>query len=100
MARLRLDLGAEPADVDVDGSGIADLVGAPDTVEQLPPRESAAGMCSEGRQELELLSAVVPTLLATTFFEPQPTTAEATEDFDAAEEIDAGPLGGPPASAA
>jgi Kef-type K+ transport system membrane component KefB len=47
-----------------------------------------------------ILSAVVPTLLARTFFEPQPTSAEASEDFDAAEEIDAGPLGGPPARAA
>jgi hypothetical protein len=47
-----------------------------------------------------ILSAVVPTLLATTFFEPHPTSAEASEDFDAAEEIDAGPLGGPPARAA
>ena len=43
-----------------------------------------------------ILSAVVPTLLATTFFEPQPTTAEGSEDFDAAEEIDAGPLSVPP----
>jgi len=43
-----------------------------------------------------ILSAVVPTLLATTFFEPQPTTADASEDFDAAEEIDAGPLSMPP----
>jgi Kef-type K+ transport system membrane component KefB len=39
-----------------------------------------------------ILSAVVPTLLATTFFEPRLATAEASEDFDAAEEIDAGPL--------
>jgi Kef-type K+ transport system membrane component KefB len=46
-----------------------------------------------------ILSAVVPTLLATTFFEPQPASAEASEDFDAAEEIDAGPLAGPPARA-
>jgi Kef-type K+ transport system membrane component KefB len=43
-----------------------------------------------------ILSAVVPTLVATTFFEPQPTGAEAFEDFEAAEEIDAGPLPVPP----
>ena len=38
-----------------------------------------------------ILSAVVPTLIATTFFEPI-LPPEAMEDFDAAEEIDAGPL--------
>jgi Kef-type K+ transport system membrane component KefB len=42
-----------------------------------------------------ILSAVVPTLIATTFFEPRVAGAEAVEDFDAAEEIDAGPLGSP-----
>jgi Kef-type K+ transport system membrane component KefB len=39
-----------------------------------------------------ILSAVIPTLIATTFFEPVPPGREAMEDFDAAEEIDAGPL--------
>jgi Kef-type K+ transport system membrane component KefB len=39
-----------------------------------------------------ILSAVVPTLLATTFFEPRAVGADALEDFDAAEEIDAGPI--------
>jgi Kef-type K+ transport system membrane component KefB len=43
-----------------------------------------------------ILSAVLPTLIATTFFEPQPTGNEAFEDFEAAEEIDAGPLRPPP----
>ncbi len=43
-----------------------------------------------------ILSAVVPTLIATTFFEPQSTGPEAFEDFDAAEAIDAGPLPRPP----
>ncbi len=38
-----------------------------------------------------ILSAVVPTLLATTFFEPQVASGEASEDLEAAEEIDAGP---------
>jgi Kef-type K+ transport system membrane component KefB len=46
-----------------------------------------------------ILSAVIPTLLATTFFEPQPAGAEAFEDFEAAEEIDAGPLPLPPHAA-
>jgi Kef-type K+ transport system membrane component KefB len=39
-----------------------------------------------------ILSAVVPTLIATTFFEPTVARGEAQEDLDAAEEIDAGPL--------
>jgi Kef-type K+ transport system membrane component KefB len=43
-----------------------------------------------------ILSAVVPTLIATTFFEPQPAGDETFEDFEAAEEIDAGPLRPPP----
>lgn len=43
-----------------------------------------------------ILSAVVPTLIATSLFEPQPATDEAFEDFEAAEEIDAGPLRLPP----
>jgi Kef-type K+ transport system membrane component KefB len=43
-----------------------------------------------------ILSAVVPTLIATSFFEPQPAGDEAAEDFEAAEEIDVGPLRRPP----
>ena len=43
-----------------------------------------------------LLSAVVPTLIATTFFEAQPAGDEVFEAFEAAEEIDAGPLRRPP----
>jgi len=46
-----------------------------------------------------ILSAVVPTLIATTFFEPQAAGDEAFEDFEAAEEIDAGPLRLPPHTA-
>jgi Kef-type K+ transport system membrane component KefB len=38
-----------------------------------------------------ILSAVVPTLLATTFFEPQVPAEEDFEDAEAAEEIDASP---------
>ncbi len=39
-----------------------------------------------------ILRALVPTVIATTFFELKPAGAEAFEDFEAAEEIDAGPL--------
>lgn len=39
-----------------------------------------------------ILSAVLPTLLATTFFEPEDTGPADFDDFEAAEEIDAGPL--------
>ena len=38
-----------------------------------------------------ILSAVVPTLIATTFFEPDQAAGDALEDLEAAEEIDAGP---------
>lgn len=57
--RLRFDLGAEPSHVDVDGSWIADLVGSPDTVEQLATRVGAAWVGGEHRKELELLWAKV-----------------------------------------
>jgi len=46
-----------------------------------------------------ILSAVIPTLLATTFFEPQAAADAAFEDFEAAEEIDSGPLPLPPHAA-
>lgn len=36
-----------------------------------------------------ILSAVVPTLIATQFFEPRPASARSAEDVEAAEEIDA-----------
>jgi Kef-type K+ transport system membrane component KefB len=39
-----------------------------------------------------ILSAVVPTLIATTFFEPTRRTGLQSEEVDAAEEIDAGPV--------
>jgi Kef-type K+ transport system membrane component KefB len=45
-----------------------------------------------------ILSALVPTVIATTFFEPELSGDEAFEDFEAAEEIDAGPLRLPPRS--
>jgi len=43
-----------------------------------------------------ILSAVVPTLIATKFFEPHVVEPSGLEEFDAAEEIDAGPLRRPP----
>jgi hypothetical protein len=46
-----------------------------------------------------ILSAAVPTLIATTFFEPEPASDAGFEDFKAAEEIDAGPLHVPPHAA-
>ena len=39
-----------------------------------------------------ILSAVVPTLIATTFFEPRRRTELEAEELDATEEIDAGPV--------
>lgn len=46
-----------------------------------------------------ILSAVVPTLVATTFFEPRVRAAIELEEIEAAEEIDAGPLPHPALSA-
>jgi Kef-type K+ transport system membrane component KefB len=46
-----------------------------------------------------ILSAVIPTLIATTSFEPEAASDEAFADFEAAEEIDAGPLRLPPHAA-
>jgi Kef-type K+ transport system membrane component KefB len=46
-----------------------------------------------------ILSAVIPTVIATTFFEPLAATDQAFEDFEAAEEIDAGPVPVPPHAA-
>ncbi len=41
----------------------------------------------------------MPTLVATSFFEPEVASDEAFEDFEAAEEIDAGPVPVPPHAA-
>jgi Kef-type K+ transport system membrane component KefB len=46
-----------------------------------------------------ILSAVVPTLIATTFFEPRMTEDIEAEEIEAADEIDAGPLRRPRPSA-
>lgn len=47
-----------------------------------------------------ILSAVVPTIIATTFFEPHIRNAVELEEVDAAEEIDAGPVRHPRPDAA
>lgn len=43
-----------------------------------------------------ILSAVIPTVVATTFFEPERAIGDAFEDFEAAAEIDMGPAPHPP----
>ena len=52
---LGAELGAEAADVDVDGAGAAEVVVAPDLLEQLLAAEDAARVLGEVLQELELL---------------------------------------------
>src|SRR5690606_10243172 len=37
--RIQLDLGAQPLDVDVEGLGVADVVGPPDAVDELAAGE-------------------------------------------------------------
>jgi hypothetical protein len=54
-----LDLGAQPTNVNVDRSRVADLVEAPDAIEQLAPRERSPRVGGEHRQELELLGSQV-----------------------------------------
>ncbi len=55
--RLVLDaeLGAQPADVDVDGAGAAEVVVAPDLLQQLVPGEDPARVLGEELEQLELL---------------------------------------------
>jgi len=52
---LGAELGAQPADVDVDGAGAAEVVVAPDLLQQLRPREHPARVLSQVLQQLELL---------------------------------------------
>ena len=53
--RVVFELGAQVADVDVDGAGVAVVLVAPDALEQLVAREGAAGVRDEELQELVLL---------------------------------------------
>ena len=55
VGRVGLDLGAQALDVDVEGLGVADVVGAPDAVDQLAAGEHAAGVAQEVLEQLELL---------------------------------------------
>src|SRR3990170_6400320 len=63
-ARARLDLAAQTADVDVDGAGAAEVLVAPDTVEQRLAREHLAAVRHQKAQQLELLEREAHRLLA------------------------------------
>src|SRR5687767_13860353 len=52
---LGAELGAQPAHVDVDGAGAAEVVVAPDLLQQLGAGEHPAGVLREVLEELELL---------------------------------------------
>ena len=52
---LAAELGPQPPDVDVHGAGTAEVVVAPDLLEQLGPAEDPAGVLGEELQQLELL---------------------------------------------
>ena len=56
---LRAELGPQPADVHVDRAGAAEVVVAPDLLEQLLAAEDAAGVLGEVLEELELLERQV-----------------------------------------
>src|SRR5437868_5019385 len=62
--RLALDLGAEPADVDVDGARAAVILVTPNFVEQHLAREYRAGVGAEKFQELEFGERQVDFLVA------------------------------------
>src|SRR5215203_833013 len=52
---LGAELGAQPPHVDVDGAGAAEVVVAPDLLQQLGAGEDPAGVLGEVLEELELL---------------------------------------------
>src|SRR5215203_3379063 len=52
---VRFDLCPEPLDVDVEGFGVADIVGAPHPVNQLAAGQHPACVAQQKLQELELL---------------------------------------------
>ena len=52
---VAFELGAQVADVDVDGAGVAVVLVAPDALEQFVARKGAAGIRDEQLQELVLL---------------------------------------------
>src|SRR4051794_6680584 len=56
---LRPELRAQPSDVDVDGPGAAEVVVAPDLLEQLLAGEDAARVLGQELEELELLEREV-----------------------------------------
>src|SRR3954451_24031240 len=53
--RLGLDLRAQPLDMDVEGLRVADVVRAPDPVDQLLAGEHAADVAQQQLEQLELL---------------------------------------------
>ena len=53
MARVGLDLAAQPVHVDVHGAGLAGVVVAPDVLEQLVAREDLAGMAEQEGEQVE-----------------------------------------------
>src|SRR4051794_17478522 len=55
LAGVGLDLGPQPLHVDVEGLGVADVVGAPDAVDELAAGEHPSGVAQEHLEELELL---------------------------------------------
>ncbi len=55
--RIRLHLGAQPAQVDVDRAGIAGELATPDPLQQLLAGERPSGVRREEREQLELLRA-------------------------------------------
>src|SRR5699024_7983294 len=57
-----LDLGAQPLDVDIQGLGVADIIGTPDAVDELTAGEHTAGVAQEVFQQVEFLQRHVDRL--------------------------------------
>src|SRR5947209_8059091 len=55
LGRVRLDLGAQPLDVHVEGLRVADVVAAPHPIDQLPAGQHPAAVAEQELQQLELL---------------------------------------------
>ena len=55
LRRVVLDAPAQPLDVDVERLGVADIVGAPDAVDERVAGEHAPGVVQQQLEQLELL---------------------------------------------
>ena len=70
LGRVRFDLGPEPLHVDVQGLGVANVVGAPDPVDQLHPGKDAVGVAQQDLEQFELLERELHRITANADYVP------------------------------